>query len=51
MGDKDRAFDWLNKGLRERSYEMPLIKTDPRFDSLRKDPRFQDLLKDMSFPQ
>ena len=50
MGDKNRAFDWLNKGFRERSYEMALIKTDPRFDSLRDDARFRELIKAMSFP-
>ena len=51
IGDKDRAFEWLNKGFKERSYEMALLRSDPRFDSLRNDPRFQNLIEGMKFPK
>ncbi len=43
LGDKDQAFAWLEKIKHFRSIQ--LIKTDPRFDSLRGDPRVDRLLR------
>jgi len=51
LGDKNRAFDWLNKGVEERSASMVFLKVDPFFDSLRSDPRFADLLRRIGLPQ
>jgi TolB-like protein/DNA-binding winged helix-turn-helix (wHTH) protein/Tfp pilus assembly protein PilF len=48
LGDKDRAFAWLDKGYREGAVLVEL-KVDPRWDSLRDDPRFADLMKRMGF--
>ena len=45
LGEKDRAFELLEKAKVERSTLLTYLKTDPRFDSLRSDPRFQDLLR------
>jgi TolB-like protein/DNA-binding winged helix-turn-helix (wHTH) protein len=50
LGNKDQALIWLKKGFEDRSYEMAVLKVDPRFDSLRSEPRFQDLLRGMHFP-
>ena len=50
LGDKDRAFEWLEKGFREREAFMPFLKVDPGFDPLRSDPRFADLLRRLRFP-
>jgi serine/threonine protein kinase/Tfp pilus assembly protein PilF len=50
LGDKDRAFKWLDKAYQSRSC-MYWIRQDPRFDSIRSDPRFQELLTKMNFPQ
>ena len=47
LGDKDQAFEWLNKTLDESPYRIAFIKVNPRFDSLRSDPRFTDLLRRM----
>jgi tetratricopeptide (TPR) repeat protein len=47
LGDKDRAFEWLNKTFEENPYRISFIKVNLRFDSLRSDPRFADLLKRM----
>jgi hypothetical protein len=44
LGEKDRAFELLEKAKVERSTLLTYLKMDPRFDSLRSDPRFQDLL-------
>jgi len=44
LGEKDRAFELLEKAKVERSTLLTYLKMDPRFDSLRSDPRFHDLL-------
>jgi TolB-like protein/Tfp pilus assembly protein PilF len=51
LGDKDRAFAWLEKAYQERSYFMAYIKVIPLVDPLRTDPRFDDLLRRMGLPQ
>ncbi len=48
LGDKDRAFAWLNKSLDERDwFALATIKPDPMWDPLRSDPRYGALLKRM----
>jgi hypothetical protein len=45
LGDKDKAFEWLEKSHDDRSIStFPFIKVDPVYDPLRSDPRFADLL-------
>lgn len=47
LGEKDQAFEWLNKTFEENPYRISFIKVNPRFDSLRSDPRFTELLRRM----
>jgi eukaryotic-like serine/threonine-protein kinase len=49
LGDKDRAFEWLDKAYQSRSC-LYWLRQDPRFDSIRSDTRFQELLTKMNFP-
>jgi len=44
LGDKDQAFAWLEKSLRERDSLLVFLRTDPTLDPLRDDPRYQDLV-------
>jgi TolB-like protein/Tfp pilus assembly protein PilF/predicted Ser/Thr protein kinase len=49
LGDKDKAFEWLEKSYADRSINMAdSLKTSPIFDPLRSDPRFADLLRRMN---
>jgi tetratricopeptide (TPR) repeat protein len=44
LGDKDKAFIWLDKAAAEHSTFLVYAKWEPRLDPLRSDPRFQQLL-------
>jgi TolB-like protein/Tfp pilus assembly protein PilF len=46
LGDKERAFPWLEKAIDERDLEVSL-KWDARFEPLRSDPRYSGLLRRM----
>jgi TolB-like protein/Tfp pilus assembly protein PilF len=50
LGDKDQAFEWLEKAYQEHSVGVMFLKVDPTLDPLRSDPRFKDLLRRMNFP-
>lgn len=44
LGEKDLAFDELEKGYEDRSFGMVQLKVDPLLDPIRSDSRFKDLL-------
>jgi tetratricopeptide (TPR) repeat protein len=43
IGELDSAFHYLEKAYHNRSTEMPWLKSDPIFNSLRNDPLYLDL--------
>ena len=45
LGEKDNAFQWLNKAFEERSGGLVWLKVEPKLDRLRSDPRFSLLLQ------
>jgi tetratricopeptide (TPR) repeat protein len=45
LGEKDRAFDWLEKAYQERHPHLVNLKVQPVYDPLRADPRFADLVR------
>jgi eukaryotic-like serine/threonine-protein kinase len=51
MGDRDHAFEWLEKGYSERSGRMEYLKIEEYLDPFHSDPRYIDLLKRMGLPQ
>lgn len=51
LRNTEKAFTWLEKAYQERDSIMPLLKVDPRLDSLRSDPRFADLVRRVGIPQ
>jgi tetratricopeptide (TPR) repeat protein len=44
LGERDTAFAWLDRALKERSHWLVAMGVDPRFDSLRGDARFGELV-------
>jgi TolB-like protein/Tfp pilus assembly protein PilF len=44
LGDKDRAFEWLNRAIDQKDLAV-FLKFDPMYDPLRSDLRFAALLK------
>jgi len=51
LGDKDRAFAWLENSMEMHTAQPPAFKVDPTLDDLRSDPRFADLLRRVGLPQ
>jgi len=45
LGEKDQAFEWLERAYQERAFWLNFIKIEPLLDSLRTDARFTDLLR------
>jgi len=51
LGDKDKAFEWLEKDFKVRSGELAMIRWQPPWEPLRNDPRYASLLKRMGLPE
>jgi serine/threonine-protein kinase len=45
LGDKDLAFEWLNRAISLGNENSPIYKNDLSLESLRSDDRYQELLK------
>ncbi|MCC6453246.1 MAG: tetratricopeptide repeat protein [Acidobacteria bacterium] len=51
LGDKDKAFEWLEKDFSNHHGSLPDIVWRIHFESLRDDPRYKGLLKRMNLPE
>ena len=51
LGEKDKAFEWLEKDFQNHSGELPALRWGIPPETLRDDPRFKDLLKRMGLPE
>jgi len=51
LGERDKAFEFLEKAYNGRSTILLWLKVSPEFDSLRSDPRFDDLMRRVGLPQ
>jgi serine/threonine-protein kinase len=45
LGDRDAAFQWLEKAATDDLFMLTYLKMDPIYDSLRADPRYFAILK------
>lgn len=50
LGDKDRAFEALDRAWAVREYGLLELKVDPYLDPLRSDPRFASMVKRVGLP-
>lgn len=50
LGEKNKAFEWLDEAFRMHHAPLTYVKVDEPFEALRSDPRFQDLLRRMGLP-
>jgi len=50
LGEKDKAFEWLDKAFQDENRGIHLINLDDRFAGVQSDPRFHDLLRRMGIP-
>lgn len=44
-GERERAFEYIEKAFAIRQWGIVKLKTDPAFDPLRSDPRFEEMLR------
>src|SRR5436190_8575671 len=51
LGDKDKAFEWLEKAYQERSDALAWFRQEPESKSLRTDPRFAVLMRKIGFTE
>ena len=51
LGDKDEAFEWLEKDFQNRSGNLPDITVTSPFESLRDDSRYKDLRNRINLPE
>jgi serine/threonine protein kinase/Tfp pilus assembly protein PilF len=51
LGERDQAFEGLEKAYQLRDGELVWILIDPSFDNIRSDSRYADLLRRMGLPQ
>jgi hypothetical protein len=51
LGEKDRAFEWLDKAVAERSPQLVMLNRPGEMDRLRSDPRFAELKRRVGLPE
>ena len=50
LGERDQAFEWLEKAYAEHSDLLVHLREGLQFDNVRSDPRFADLLRRVGLP-
>lgn len=50
LGDKEGAFQSLERAYGAHDLQMQYLKVEPHYDSLRSDPRFTDLMRRVGLP-
>ena len=50
-GERDRAFEWLDRAFEMRDEDLYVIKGDPLLKNLEADPRYKAFLRKMNLPE
>ena len=51
LGEKDKAFEWLDKSYESHDEAILWLKNHPMFEPLREDPRYKPMLKRLNLPE
>ena len=51
LGETDVAFDWLEKSVEARDWQLGMLNVEPAFDGMRSDPRFAALVARVGLPR
>ena len=51
VGDRDKAFEMLDKAFEAREGKLAFLNVDPIWKSLRSDPRYTRLLRRIGLPE
>jgi tetratricopeptide (TPR) repeat protein len=51
LGETDRAFEWLERAIDARDWQVALLNIEPAFDTLRSDQRFAALVERVGLPR
>jgi TolB-like protein/Flp pilus assembly protein TadD len=49
LGQRDSAFEWLNRAYDQRDVHLTFLAQDPKWDDFRKDARFRELIERCDF--
>jgi hypothetical protein len=49
-GERDRAFEWLERAYDLRDADLPNVKNDPILRKVHDDPRWKPFLRKMNLP-
>jgi hypothetical protein len=49
LGEKEQAYEWLERGHSARAPAMIWLKTEPSLEAIRAEPRFTDLMRRVGF--
>jgi hypothetical protein len=50
-GERDKAFEYLNKAFADNEIELVLCIRYPTLDPIRSDPRYADLMRRLNLPE
>ena len=45
LGEKDQAFEWLERAVEDHSYDITYVNVDPIYEGVRDDPRFAAIVR------
>ena len=50
-GEKEKAFDWLDRAYRQRDSGMTALGVDPLLANIKDDPRYAAMLRKLKLPE
>jgi adenylate cyclase len=51
LGEKEKAYEWLEDAFNQHEIDMPTLNADPRWAKIRQEPRFRELMRRVGMPE